>query len=174
MKRWLILLVALVPFAAQSNWIDSTGKPLPDTESRRSAGDFGVQIVLSEDEGQFRRIWNSSKTPPKLSITNSIRSGGSVSALLIFHGCAPNVAGVCDVVSEFIIEGPDGSKTPTGVSPVWSEQPMKQRILQLGKSSMNVQFLKTDPLGNYKITANIKDKVSGRSLSVVARLKITK
>lgn len=174
MKRWLTLLVALFPLAAQSTWVDSTGKPIPDTESMRSAGDLGVQIVLTADEGQFRKIWSSSKTPPKLATTNTVRLGGTVSALLIFHGCAPNVGGVCDVISEFILEGPDGSKTQAGGGPVWSEKPMQQRLLQLGQASMALGFEKTDPIGDYKITANIKDKVSGRVLSVVTRLKVTK
>ena len=107
MKLFLTLLVALLPFAAQSAWIDPTGKLIPDNESMRSAGEFGVKIVLTADEGQFRQKWNSSKTPPKLSITNTVRLAGSVSALLIFHGCSPNVGGVCDVASEFILEAPD-------------------------------------------------------------------
>ena len=174
MKWWLTLLLVLLPFTAQSAWIDPTGKPIPDTESMRSAGDFGAQIVLAADEGQFRQTWNSSKTPPKLTTTNTVRIGATVSALLIFHGCAPNVGGVCDVVSEFILEGPDGTKTPAGGGTVWSGKPMQQGLLQLSLASMNVGFDKTDPIGDYKITANIKDKVSGRALSVVARLKVTK
>lgn len=174
MKWYLTLLVALLPFAAQSAWIDPTGKPIPDAESIRSAGDFGVQIVLTANEGQFRQTWNSSKTPPKLTTTNTVRLGGTVSALLIFHGCVPNVGGVCDVVSEFILEGPDGSRTPAGGGPVWSGKPMQPRQLQLGQASMTVGFDRTDPVGDYKVTANIKDRVSGRALSVGARLKVTK
>lgn len=174
MKWCLTLLVALLPFAAQSAWIDPAGKSIRDTESMRSAGDFGAQIILTADEARFRQTWNSSKTAPKLSATNTVRLGGTVSALLIFHGCAPNAGGICDVASEFILEGPDGSKSPAGGGPVWSGKPMQQRLLQLGQASMTVGFDKTDPIGDYKITANIKDKVSGRALSVVARLKVTK
>ena len=174
MKWCLIFLAALLPITTQGAWIDPTGKPIPDTESMRSAGDLGVQIVLTADEGQFRQTWNSSKTPPKLSTTNTVRLGASVSAMLIFHGCSPNAGGVCDVVSEFILEAPDGSKTPAGGGPVWTGKPMPQRLLQLGQSSMTVGFEKTDPIGDYKITANIKDKVSGRVLSVVTRLKVMK
>lgn len=174
MKWCLTLLAALLPLSAQSAWIDPSGKPIPDTESMRSAGDFGVQIVLTADEGQFRQTWNSSKTPPKLSTTNTVRLGGAVSALLIFHGCSPNASGVCDVSSEFILEAPNGSKTPAGGGPVWSGKPMPQLLLQLGQASMTVGFDKTDPIGDYKIIANIKDKVSARTLSLVARLKVTK
>lgn len=174
MKWCSILLAALLPFMAQGAWIDPTGQPMPDTESMRSAGDFGVQIVLAADEGLFRQTWNSSKTPPKLSTTNTVRLGAQVSAMLIFHGCSPNAGGVCDVASEFILEAPDGTKTPGGGGPVWTGKPVQQRLLQLGQASMTVGFDKTDPIGDYKITANIKDKVSGRALSVVARLRVTK
>jgi len=51
---------------------------------------------------------------------------------------------------------------------------MQQRLLQLGQASMSVGFEKSDPVGDYKVIANVKDKVAGRSLSVVARLKATK
>ncbi len=172
MKKYLAILVAFIPLVAQGAWIDSTGKPIADTESMRSAENFGVQIVLTADETQFRQTWNSSKTPPKLSTINTVCIGRSVSALLIFHGCAPNAVGVCDVVTEFILEGPDGSKTPAGGGPLWSGKPMQQRFLQLGQASMTVAFDKTDPIGDYKITANVKDKVSGHALSVLARLKV--
>lgn len=174
MKWCLALLVALLPLAAQCGWIDPTGKAIPATESMRSAGDFGIQIVLTANEARFRQTWNSSTTPPKLTATNTVRLGETVSALLIFHGCARNVGGVCDVVSEFILEGPDGGKTPAGGGPVWSGKPMRQRLLQLGHASMTVGFDKNDPVGDYKITANVKDKVSGRALTVMARLKVTK
>jgi hypothetical protein len=39
---------------------------------------------------------------------------------------------------------------------------------------MTVGFDKADPIGDYKVSANIKDKVSGRVLSVMTRLKVTK
>jgi len=174
MKWCLTCLVALLPFAAHSAWIDPTGKPIPESESMRSAGDFGVQIVLTADEAQFRQIWNSSRTPPRLSTTNTVRLGAAISALLIFHGCAPNGAGVCDVVAEFILEDPQAKKTPAGGGPVWSGKPMPPRVLQLGQASMTVGFDQTDPVGEYKITAKVKDKVSGRALAVVSRLKVTK
>jgi len=174
MNWFFALLVALLPLAAQGGWIDSTGKPIPDTESMRSAGNFGVQVVLAADEGRFRQAWNSTATPPRLTTTDTVRLGEAVSALLIFHGCAPNAGGVCDVVCEFVVEGPDGSKTPAGGGPVWSGKPMPQRLLQLGQASMSLGFDKTDPVGDYRITANVKDKVSGRALSVMARLKVVK
>jgi hypothetical protein len=172
MKWFLPLLLALFPLAAHCGWIDPSGKPIADTESRRSAGDFAVQILITPDEARFRQTWNTSKTPPKLSTTNTVRRGGKVSALLVFHGCAPNAGGICDAVADFLVEGPDGSRTPAGSGPLWSGKAMQQRLLQVGQTGVTLGFDKTDPMGEYKVTANVKDRVSGRALSVMARVKL--
>lgn len=174
MKKLFLLLAISVPLIAQSAWIDSSGKPIADTESMRSAGNFGVQVVLTPDDKQFRQSWNSTKGTPKLNSTNSVRLGSPITAVLIFHGCSPNAAGVCDVVSEFILENPDGVKAPAGGGPVWSGVPLQGGLLQLGQASMTVSFDNTDPVGDYKVITNVKDKISGRTLSLIARLKVTK
>lgn len=175
MKKKLFLLFALsVPPMAQSAWIDSNGKPITDTESMRSSGDFGVQLVLTPDDNQFRQTWNSTKGTPKLSSTNSVRLGSSIAAVLIFHGCSPSSVGVCDVVSEFVLESPDGAKTPAGGGSVWSSTPLQGGLLQLGHASMKVGFDRSDPAGTYKIIANVKDKISGRTLSLTSEFNATK
>lgn len=174
MKILFLLFAMSLPLIAQSAWIDSSGKPIADTESMRSAGNFGAQVVLTPDDEQFRQAWNSTKGTPKLNSTNSVRLGSPVTAVLIFHGCSPNAAGVCDVVSEFIIESPDGVKTPAGGGPVWSGVPLQDGLLQLGQASMTVGFDKTDPVGDYKVIANVKDKISDRTLNLIVRFKVTK
>jgi hypothetical protein len=174
----LLLLVAIsfpfFPLIAQSAWIDPGGKPVPNTESMRSAGNFAAHLVLTRDEQQFRQTWNSTKGTPKLSSTNSVRLGSSVAAMLIFHGCMPNGSGVCEVVTEFILEGPNGVQTPAGGGPVWSSAPLQPGLLQVGHTSMNVGFDGNDQVGNYKVIANVKDKNSGRTLRLTAGLKVTK
>lgn len=174
MKKLILLFAIFVPLVAQAAWIDGKGQPIADTESMRSDGDFGVQIVLTPDDNKFRQTWNSTKNTPKLSSTNSVRLGSSVAAMLIFHGCAPNATGVCDVVSEFILQSPDGAKTSAGAGPVWSSAPLQGGLLQLGLASIKVGFDNKDPAGNYKIIANVKDKISGRTLSLSAGFKVTK
>lgn len=173
MAKSLAILAALIPFFAHGAWIDASGKTLTDTENRKSAGDFGVQILLTTDEKQFRQIWNSSATPPRLTTTSTVRRGETVAALLVFHGCTPTSAGVCDAVSEFFIEGPDGKRMPGGGGPLWSSRPMPKRLLQLGQSSLTIGFDKTDPLGEHRIIANIKDRVSGKTITVTTRVKVT-
>jgi hypothetical protein len=94
--------------------------------------------------------------------------------MLIFTGCTPNKDGVCDVVAEFILESPDGTKTPAGEGLVWSGAPLQEGVLQLGLASMKVGFSKKDPVGNYKVIANVTDKILDRTLELTARFKVTK
>ena len=165
-KRCLVLFAALLPLAVPGGWVDPTGRPIPDAENRRSIGAFGVHIVLAANEAQFRKTWHSSRTPPRLNAINTVRRGETVSALLIFHGCTPAATGACEVVSSFIIEGSDGGRTPGGDGPVWTEAPARPGLLQLGQAGMSVVFDPSDPVGDYRIIANIEDRVSGRVLSV--------
>lgn len=175
MRSIAFLLATLLPLAACAAWVDGNGKPLPDTESKRSAGELGVMILLTDDEPQLRRTWSSSKTPPSPSSTESTRPGSSVSAVLVFHGCAANAREVCDLEADFFVEGPGGRRASAGAGkPVWSHRPMAPGVLQLGQASLNLAFDSTDPLGDYKIIAKVKDKVANRELTVQARLKLQK
>ena len=174
MKKLLLIFVMSLPLVAQGAWIDLSGKPLPDTESMRSDGIFGVQLLLTPDDKQFRQTWDSTTGTPVLSATNSVRLGSSVAAVLIFHGCSPNAAGVCDVVSAFFLEGPDGTKTSAGGGPVWSTASLQEGRLQLGLASLTVGFDANEPVGNYSVIANVNDKVAGRTMSLIARFKVTK
>lgn len=164
MKRYLMGLAALLPLLPLT---------AASAENIGNAGGLGVQLVLTADEKQFRQEW-SRPTPPKLRVTSTVRQGESVSALLIFGGCAANAAGNCDLVSEFVLEGPDGSKVPAGGGPIWQTNPMAPGRMQLGTVSITMSFDQTDPVGDYRLSADIKDRVSGNVVSVRTGLKVTR
>ena len=176
MKKLILVLLFVLsqPLLAQSAWIDANGKPLADTESMRSSEDFAVQLVFTPDENQFRRTWDSTNKSPILSSTNYVRLGSSLAAMLIFQGCAQDLAGVCNVTAEFILENPDGKKTQIGDGTISSVAPLRKDILQLGQDSLKIGFGANDPMGNYKVIANVKDKISGRILNLTAGFKVIK
>lgn len=174
MRDLLLLLVALLPLSAGAAWTDSSGKPTPDTESMRSVGDFGAQLVLTPDEKQFRRSWSSTKGTPTLRATNSARRGGAVAAMIVFHGCVAKAGGACEVTVDFKLQGPDGKQAPAGGGPVWTGEPAQAGMLRLGQASMTVRFDATDPFGNYRVLARVTDKASGRTLDLAAPLLLGK
>lgn len=83
----VFLTLLLVPLSVASQWTDRDGKQLAPTESMRSDGNFGVQLVLTPDDDSFRKSWHTSTTPPTLRTTNTVGRGASISAMVIFHGC---------------------------------------------------------------------------------------
>ena len=165
MKSFIILLALLLPGVASGGWTDASGKPMPDRESMRSAGDFGVQLHLVPDDTEFRRIWESSSSPPTLRTTDRVGRGSSISAMLVFYGCARSNTGKCDVFAEFVLVDPDGKRTPAGTGPVWTATPVSGKLL-LAAVSMKVGFDQTDATGNYGVIAIVTDRISGRSLTL--------
>lgn len=172
MRMLLLLLVALLPLSSGAAWTDSNGKPTADTESMRSAGDFGAQLVLTPDEKQFRKAWSGTKGTPTLRATNSARAGGAVAAMIVFHGCVVKAGGACDVSVDFKLQGPDGKQAPAGGGPVWTGEPAPAGMLRLGQASMTVRFDATDRPGDYRVLARVTDKVAGRTLDLAARLAL--
>ena len=175
MKTILAALIALsLPIAGNCAWVDAQGKVIPDTPSMRSSGDFGVQLVLTPNEKEFRQSWNSTTGTPTLRSTSSIRQGDSISGVLIFSGCQPSPTRACDVAVEFALQGPDGSTTPAGNGPVWNASPPKARELFLGQASVSIGFTKDDALGSYKLVAVVRDNISRRTLQLTSPFSLTK
>ncbi|NMG73516.1 hypothetical protein [Aromatoleum diolicum] len=143
----------------------------PHDDYVRNVEHFGVQLVLTPDEAQFVRAWSASGAPSSLPATASVRRGSSVTAMLVFQGCTPDVSGKCDVVANFSLLAPDGTLIPGGTGLLWSDEPMPGR-LHLGNASMGVSFDVNDPVGQYKVIATVKDKVSGKKLSLGSALKV--
>ena len=133
----------------------------------KSAADFGVQVVLTADDKKFREIWNRAVTPPSLQTINTVQRGAPISAMIIFHGCAPARSGKCDASVSFTLIAPDGKKTAAGDGPLWTAPPLPGKFL-LSNASVTIAFDKTDPKGIYRIQATATDRVSGKNIQVSA------
>ena len=166
MKRALSVLALTLPITAFSAWIDGKGKPIPDTPSMRSSGDFGAQLLLTSSEPEFRKAWNATTGTPTLQTSNKVRHGQSIAGVILFSGCLPNASKACDVSVAFTVLNPDGSTTPAGGGPVWSHSPPKPGIIMMGEASINMGFGKDDAPGAYTLNATVTDKVGHRTLKL--------
>ena len=171
-SRLGVALSLCVSLLAGAAWLDGSGKPVPDTDSLRSSGAFGVQLVLTPDDAQFRKTWNSSKTPPQLRVTDRARRGSAISAMLVFSGCAANAAGNCDVVADFTLVDPGGKRLPGGSGPVWNLKPPASGNLQLSTTSATIGFDQNDPAGTYRVEAVVTDRVATRKLNLSAPFNV--
>lgn len=132
---------------------------------------FGAQLVLTPDEKQFVRVWKASSTPLDLPAIASVKRGSSVTALLVFQGCAKNAQGRCDVIADFTLQRPDGANVRAGSTPLWSSEPSPGR-LHLGNGSMQLSFDASDRIGRYRVSAVVRDRVSGQTLNLRAGLEV--
>ena len=172
MKIAVFLIAFIFPILGFCEWVKYGGEPIPENESMKSSGNFAVHIVLTDSEPEFRKSWNSTSGIPKLKSVNSVKIGSSIAAMIIFSGCEPSSAGVCDVSVEFLLEDPNGEKSSGGKGPVWTTAPLQPGMQQLGLASMNMGFGPNDPVGAYKVLAKITDKNSGRVMNISSRFSV--
>lgn len=154
-----------------AGWVDGAGKPIPDSESLRSDGDFMVQLVITPDEAELRKAWNTSSRAPALRTTESVKRSVASSAMLILRGCAPNAIGQCDVVVEFFLVAPNGKRVPAGGGPLWTSEP-PAATLALGSASMNFGFGAADESGLYTVQAKVTDRIGRRVLELSRPLRL--
>lgn len=171
MRRSAALLVIGLPLLAPAAW-GGVAHTLPSHYGEVPRPEhFGAQLVLTPDETQFVRAWSESGAALNLPATDSVRRGSSVTVMLVFQGCTPDRSGLCDVVADFSLLAPDGAFIPGGTGLLWSREPRPGQ-LHLGNASMGVSFDMTDRIGQYKVIATVKDKVSGQTLNLGSALQV--
>ncbi|MDQ8021830.1 MAG: hypothetical protein REI94_08330 [Moraxellaceae bacterium] len=146
-----------------AGWTDDKGQALPDTPHMRSAGDFGAQLVFTEDLEQFREIWNVSVTPPRLPTVQRVKRGGTISGMVIFYGCKAGGDRQCNLFAEFSVQLPDGKRVSAGGASLWTIAPVADQLM-LGDTSLDMRLGANDIPGVYRIEVTVIDRVSGLRL----------
>ena len=149
---------------------DKSGKSRPTSESWKSNGEFGAQLVLVDDGEQLFKRWNAASDIVEFSTVDQVPVNGAVSAYIVFSGCTKDKEGNCSVVMRFHITEPDGRGYSVGpLFEVWDQKPAPSGT-SLGLSA---QYLKTvieprDQLGKYTIDVQVRDNNSGAGLQLSA------
>jgi len=167
----VLVFLALVAgaFAARADSADQA-------ESGQSPDGLRAQLILVRDDQQLLKLWNAPGATPDVATVRSVSVGEQASAFVLFSGCAPNPSGHCDVTVRFNVHQPNGrifATTPP--MEVWQYKPAPPAR----KPQLSVEYLKfvvepRDPLGQYTVSANVKDHVSGASLQLSTAFAATK
>lgn len=170
-KYAAIAAIAATPFVALAALRPQFVPDQPDSRAAINREHFGAQIVLTPDEGTFKRAWVSAPRLPAVPTAGEVRRGSSIAAVLVFQGCQANTAGRCDVVADFSLLSPSGTLLRGGEVPMWTDEPLPG-ALHLGNASMGIAFGERDVAGRYRVIATVRDKVSGRTLSISSALDV--
>jgi hypothetical protein len=175
-RTLVAIALAAGTFGAHADWIKKSGERLPDAENRKSVGGFSAQLILVPDDQQMFKVWDTPEETVNVNTVRSVSVGGQANAFVIFTGCAPNTSGHCDVTMRFRIYQPNG-KVYAATPPieVWQYKPAPPaRMLQLSVQYLKVIVEPQDILGNYIVSTNVKDHVSGASLQLSTAFTATK
>ncbi len=163
----LILFLLIFLVSPAQAWIDRNGNTLENTADRKSVGNFGAWLLLIDNEEKFYRKW---KIPGTLNVktVKKIRRNSSITALIIFSGCAADPNGNCHVLVDFHITLPNGKSYGKMVNqPLWINRPNpKTGTLQIGESFIRARIEPHEPTGMYGIRASIKDKNSATTIDL--------
>ena len=163
MRLIALLFACLLGSYAQAGWIDKQGKPLPESEDRKAIGDFGAQLIFTNDEQALFKTWAIPSESVNIDTVESVQINQPISAFIIFSGCKATPSGNCNVSMRFRIIQPDGkvySETPA--MEVWHDKPAPHgRALELSVQYLKVVVEPHEQRGRYTVQAQVRDDNSG-------------
>jgi hypothetical protein len=141
------------------------GKPVPDTEWAKSAGDFGAQLVFTDKPAELFSAWEKPGPAVIYSEAATATRGVPIVAVVFFAGCGPNDKGNCDATVRFQGYGPDGKPWSDPVDgELWVDKPPGKNQMQLSFANMGIVIDPDDSLGVYKVKATVLDRVAKKTL----------
>lgn len=161
-KILLITFLLWSTFAA-AGWVNKQGEAMPDTDFRKSIGDFGAQLIFVGNEDALFERWAIPSETVDVKTVDFVGVNDSINAFVIFSGCTKDDAGNCSVVMRFRVLNPDGTVyAETPAMEVWHDKPAPPgRTLELSVQYLKVIIEPTDQLGTYQVQTQVRDNNSG-------------
>jgi hypothetical protein len=166
MRFRLFLALSLLSTGLLTAAWKENGKAVPEKPWARSFGDFGAQLVFTDDPDSLFETW---ERPGPASLQHGVASAprdADLVAAIFFFGCTPDAKGFCQTTVRFTAFGPD--RKPWGDpqnADLWSSRrPPGKGLMQLGIGTMGLVLDPDDPLGAYRVKAEVIDKVAKKTI----------
>lgn len=175
----LFLFFALILFANHgwTQWYDTNTKdPRPDNDWRKTSGDLGAMLVITDDADAFLKEWYGTKVSdtPHIKTTDKAKRGGTVTALLFFSGCAPEGKS-CDAKVDFKVLSPDGSVYADAKGyKVFSHPSPPKTIVALSEAQLRIGIESKDPLGIYSVIVEFHNPTSAKSIVLKQKFEVVR
>jgi len=173
MNKLMVTVMALFLTCASSpafsaQWIDKSGKSIPDADNIKSAENFIAQLILTTDEQGLLKKWNTPSETVDVKTSSTVERNSPISAFIVFGGCKVDQQGNCDLVTKFKIYQPDGKLyADLPEMEVWSGKPVPpNRSIQLSTAYLKVVIESGEQLGKYSFESVVTDKVGKESVKL--------
>ena len=166
-----VLAIVLSSGMVSAQWKKGDEK-VEDTSERKSVKGFGGHLIIVEDPRAFINEWMKPETPKIKSVTD-VKRGELIGAFVLFAGCKPDGAGVCNSEVDYVVLKPDGSVyAERKAQPLWKDPPPPAQNIQLGKAILGIRMEKDDPPGEYKVKAKVSDLNAGVSFDLETKFRL--
>lgn len=171
-----MLALAGVTTTAIPQWRKG-GEEVPDTEWRKSSGDFGAMLLVTSDPEGFFEAWNRPPSPdykPVIKTAEEAHRGDSVVGVVLFIGCKADESGNCRADMDLRLLYPDGSVYGEFEgAELWIDKPAPAPgHLQVSVGNLGLRVEPDDPYGTYRFEAIVRDRVANTTLELKQYLEI--
>lgn len=161
---------------AHAQWRQN-GEVVPDEPWRKSDGEFGAILLLTDKPEAFLEQWSRPAKPgyvPSIKTVAEASRGDVVAAMILFARCTPAESGKCRSTASFKVIRPDGSIYAEHTGAVlWQEAPPAKASLQVAEAHLAFEIENDDPLGVYKIQTTVRDLIGGESVTLTQELGVS-
>jgi len=174
-----LLAAIVIAFASSpgwAQWMDDSGKRLPDAPSRKSADGLGAMLLLAGNYNAFIKEWTGSdeKHAPHLDPVTQVKRGGDATLLIFFSGCA-KPGERCLLEADFKVIGPDGSTYGEFKDrPAFDGTIDSAGTVILSHAIIQMRIEPKDALGEYKVLATLRRPSTKTSIQLEQRLSVIK
>lgn len=160
------LLIASPAHAQSGNWRDANGRPIQETESMKSQGNFAGSLLATTDE-DWEKKWNTPpETKPNFNKADVVPYGKKVFILTFFANPLADSLGNVNVRCDFKITDPTGKVSLSqqdvpGFSGRIAGSPYN---LRLSVATIAFSGDPGDPAGTWVVDVRLRDAVRNVAL----------
>jgi len=162
------LTLASIPalaIAQDGIWKDRYGRPVPQTESRRTLNGLGGWVVVTPDADWEEKWARPSVVGPAFTEAKKVAKGKQVFVLVFLGNPEVGADGRADVTCDVDVTGPDGRSLVQRSIPCFQGTPGGARnSMYLSKPVLGITSEPSDPSGTWTVQVSLKDKLSGTAL----------
>ena len=145
-------------------WYEN-GKPAPDTPSRKSSGEFGAHLIVTDDADALYEFWRTKPGAVPVKAVGTVKAGTRMETVVFFVGCAADSVGHC------LVEASATVTTGTGKVLIEDQrltlsarQRPSGRNLGISENGVGVEADRAHR--SYIFTLDVVDRVASRSVTL--------
>ena len=161
-----VLLLLAGAALAQEVWKDEQGRPVPNTDSRKSLNGFGGWLLVTSDT-DWRAKWETPSTNvPRFNEAHTVARGKQLFVLTFFANPQLDAAGNADISCDIRILRPNGTSSVDQKDAICFRGALIENPRNMYLCAVIIGFVGDpgDPAGEWPVRITLKDNVRHVSL----------